>query len=124
MPYLFYLFCDDCGEGFNLDIDVVSTLEAYQEDEGRKITYLTQSTVIWDYIIYSCTGCPRKYKYTYKDVERKVREHFCSLSERHRGYYEALAEQQKLEEQKSKDKQKSSPDAIERIKTRYTHRDK
>lgn len=123
MPYLFYLFCEDCGEGFNLDIDVGSTLEAYQE-EGRKSPFLNQGTVIWDYIVYNCTGCDRKYKYTYKDVELRVREHFCSLSERHRKQYEILAERQKLQEQITESAPKPALDTLTRIKTRYTHRGK
>ena len=123
MPYLAYLFCEKCGEGFSLDIDFLGTIEAYQK-EGRKSAFINQATIIWDYLIYSCCGCKTKYKYTYRDVEKRVREYFCSLSEEHREYFESLVKQQELEEQKIEAKQKISQEALTRIKTRYTYKEK
>jgi hypothetical protein len=122
MPYLAYLFCEKCGEGFSLDIDFGGTLEAYQK-EGRKSTFVNQRTMLWDYIIYYCYRCEARYKYTYKDVERRVREYFCSLSEKHREYFEDLAERQRLEEQRLEGKQKPTSRTLTRIESRYTHKD-
>jgi hypothetical protein len=120
MPYLTYLFCEKCGVGHNLDIDSISTLEAYQK-EGRKSAFINQATVIWDYMIYSCYSCGAKYKYTYQDVERRVREHFRSLSEKYEKHIEELIEQRKLEERElEKIKQQSS----KRVKTKYSYKGK
>lgn len=126
MPYLTYLFCEKCGEGFSLDIDLTGTIEAYQK-EGRKSAFINQATIVWDYLVYYCYKCGVRYKYTYKDVERRVREYFCSLSEKHREYFEVLAKEQEhweLEEQKPRGKREVPSSISERIKARYTYKDK
>lgn len=123
MPYLQYLFCEKCGEKGNLDIDFLSTIQAYQE-EGRKSAFINQSTMIWDYIIYTCYQCGEKYKYTYQEVEKRVREYFCSLSEEHKAYYTALAEQKKLERDRIRGTHKVKKDTPERIKKIYANKEK
>ena len=123
MPYLTYLFCEECGDGTNLELDFLGTLEAYK-NEGRKSVFVNQYTLIWDYLIYTCYRCKAKYKYTYKDVEQRVREYFCALSEKHKEIFEALAKKQELEEQRMESRQKSSQVALTRIKERYTHKEK
>ena len=91
MPYMQYVFCEKCGVGFNLDIDYHATLEAYMRD-GRKEVTINPPTLIWDYLIYACEGCKTRYKYTYPDVERKVRDHFSSLSIQYKDYFDELSE--------------------------------
>ena len=123
MPYLTYLFCEDCKNMANLDIDFFETLEAYKK-EGRKSVFINQYTVIWDYLIYTCHSCQRKYRYTYKEVERRVREYFCALSEKHKEIFEDLSKKQELEEQRIESRQKASQSTLTRIKERYTHKEK
>ena len=79
MPYINYLFCEECGFPANLDIDQVGTVQSYI-NEGRKGAHLENSELIWDYLLYRCPFCGKTYKYTYIDVERRVREHLSSLS--------------------------------------------
>jgi len=123
MPYLHYLFCEKCGEPFNLDVDFIRTIQSYQ-DEGRKSAFINQSTIIWDYIIYSCVQCDAYYKYTYQEVEQRVREHFCSLSDEHKAYYLALAEQKKIEASRIKGKHKLKKDTSKRIANIYGGKNK
>ncbi len=87
MPYLEYLFCEDCGTQAHLDLDAPSTLEAYSKD-GRENPALLQPTFIWDYLIYSCGICGKNFKYTYRDVERRVRHYFSSLSLEYKTYFD------------------------------------
>ena len=89
MPYLEYLFCEHCGNYARLDIDSGATIDAYRE-EGRKNVYILQPTLIWDYPIYYCGICERKYKYTYRDVEHKVREYFSSMSQEFKEYFDKV----------------------------------
>lgn len=74
MPYLQFLFCDKCGAPFSLELDPAATIDAYIA-EGRENASINPVTVVWDYLIYSCDRCNTKYKYGYRDVERKVREY-------------------------------------------------
>lgn len=74
MPYLQFLFCDKCGAPFSLDLDPVATINTYIE-EGRESAFINSATIVWDYLIYFCERCKTKYKYGYRDVERKVREY-------------------------------------------------
>jgi len=128
MPYLNYLYCEKCGEGVSLDLDFIGTIEAYKK-EGKKNTFINQQTIIWDYIIYICWRCKSKYKYTYKDVERRVREYFCNLSEKHKEYFENLSKQWELEELPPKIQEEiqmkgSKPDPAIRVRDHYTHKKK
>ena len=108
MPYLHYLYCEKCGEGTSLDLDFVSTIEAYQK-EGRKSAFINDKTIIWDYLIYTCWKCNSKYKYTYRDVERRVREYFYTVSDKHKEYFENLNKQWELEEQRLKAGKENKP---------------
>jgi len=89
MPYLEYLFCEDCGNQARLDLDPASTLESYSID-GRKNPAILQPTFIWDYLIYSCGICGKQFKYTYRDVERRVRHYFSSLSLEYKDYFDKV----------------------------------
>ncbi len=123
MPYLNYLFCEECKGFEKLDLDFFATLETYKK-EGRKSVFINEKTIIWDYLVYVCYNCKVKYKYTYKDVERRVREYFCALSGKHKEIFEALAKKQELEEQKIESRQKASEATLTRIKKTYTHKEK
>jgi len=85
MPYLEYLFCEHCGNYARLDLDWGATIDAYNKD-GRKSSFINQATIIWDYLVYTCGICQKSYKYTYRDVERRVREYFSSFSVEFREY--------------------------------------
>ena len=128
MPYLNYLYCEKCGENSSLDLDFVGTVSAYKE-EGRKSAFINQKTIIWDYLVYTCWKCNSKYKYTYRDVERRVREYFCTLSEKHKEHFEELGRKWKSEEEQLKIQEKSNeanpkPDPAIRVRDRYTHKNK
>lgn len=92
MPYLEFLFCEQCGNHANLDLDPTATLDAYGR-ERRQQTFINPVTLIWDYLIYTCTICGRRYKYTYQDVERRVREYFSSFSEEYKDHFEKMIAQ-------------------------------
>jgi hypothetical protein len=127
MPYIEYLFCEHCGDYAGLDIDPEATIVAYRE-EGRKKVAIIQPTLIWDYLVYSCGICGNKYRYTYKDVESRVREYFSAMSEEFKEYFDSAITaheargknlptgseqiQQKIPERRSQ--------IAERIKDRYT----
>jgi len=123
MPYLTFLFCEDCKNNTNLDLDFFGTIDAYKK-EGRKSAFINQYTAIWDYLIYSCHTCGRQYRYTYKDVEHRVREYFCALSARHKEIYEALAKKQELDELRMESRKKASQAALKRATERYTYKEK
>lgn len=89
MPYMEYLFCERCGDYARLGIDADATIKAYRE-EGREKIAIVQQTMIWDYLVYYCEICGNKYKYTYRDVEQKVREYFFSLSEEYKEYFDEV----------------------------------
>ena len=89
MPYLEYLFCEHCGDYAKLDIDMAATINAYRED-GREKVAIVQPTLIWDYMVYSCGICGKKHKYTYRDVERRVREYFSSFSQEFKEYFDGV----------------------------------
>lgn len=89
MPYLEYLFCENCGNYAKLDLDPASTIEAYNK-EGRENSALNQATILWDFLIYSCVICGKQYKYTYRDVEKRVREYFSTLSLEYKDYFDKV----------------------------------
>ena len=89
MPYLEFLKCEKCGR--DMDIDHGATIRSYY-NEGRpdKDNFINPCTIIWDYLIYSCYSCETEHKYTFRDVELKVREHFSVMTEKHREIFDAL----------------------------------
>jgi len=97
MPYLYYLNCESCGDHFSLDLDHVGTIESYILD-GRAQAQINQPTIIWDYLVYSCSNCKRQYRYTYRDVEQRVREHFTKLSKKYEQYFNEMDQYQNTEE--------------------------
>jgi hypothetical protein len=92
MPYLEYLFCEHCGNYAKLDLDPAATIEAYRK-EGREQITIIQPTLIWDYLMYSCGICGNTYKYTYRDVEKRVRTYFSSLSLEFKDYFDKVIEE-------------------------------
>ena len=97
MPYVNYLFCERCGFPARLDLNYIKTIEAYNLD-GRSSSTLDDRLVIWDYIIYSCAYCQKDYKYTYQDVERRVREFFAASAKRNADLIEEVARAQETDE--------------------------
>ncbi len=91
MPYLGYAFCESCGKPCALDIAEGDTISQYIK-EGRDKVFLNQANIVWDYLVYSCSCCGQKFKYTYKDIESLVRNYFFSLSEDYKKYFEELEE--------------------------------
>ncbi len=118
MPYLEYLFCEHCGNYARLDINMEATIEAYRAD-GRKQVAIIQPTLIWDYLIYSCGICRNQYKYTYRDVEFRVREYFSSLSEEFKDYFDAAVNKAEGGEGELPIQLRQSPVA-ERVRKGYT----
>ena len=96
MPYLEYLFCEKCGDYARLDINPNATIDAYNK-EGRKSSFINQATLVWDYLIYTCGVCGTDYKYTYRDVEMRVRKYFSSFSEEFKTYLDKVIEKKEAE---------------------------
>ena len=86
MPYLEFLFCEECGSLSNLDIDYAGTIDRYMRD-GRNDASIDQAVLVWDYLIYYCPVCGSRYEYTYREVERRVREYLVGASEKYRKYF-------------------------------------
>ncbi|GAI99182.1 unnamed protein product, partial [marine sediment metagenome] len=86
-----YAFCESCGKPCSLDIDEGNTISQYIK-EGRDKAFLNPANVVWDYLVYSCSCCGGKFKYTYKDIESLVRSYFFSLAEEYKTYFEELEE--------------------------------
>lgn len=96
MPYMQYLYCEHCGNYAQLDIDPAATIDAYAKDyaEGtRKSVEFDPTTFMWDYIMYACEICGRYYKYTYQDVEKRVREHLSSRARESKEYLDEFIEE-------------------------------
>jgi hypothetical protein len=89
MPYLEFLKCEKCGHG--MDIDHGATIRSYYE-EGRpdKDNFINPCTIIWDYLVYACYNCNTAHKYTFRDIELKVREYFSLMSQKHLEIFEGL----------------------------------
>lgn len=89
MPYLEFVKCESCGR--DMDIDYGATIRAYY-DEGRpdKDNFINPATIIWDYLVYSCYTCGESHKYTFRDIELRVRKHFSEMSEKHRAIFDKL----------------------------------
>lgn len=90
MPYLQFVFCDHCKKA-PMDIDYKGTIEAYHKDGRRdKNNFINPATIVWDYLVYRCTFCGKAERYKFRDIERKVREHFSEMSEDYREYFDKL----------------------------------
>lgn len=90
MPYLQFVHCDDCKTSL-MDIDYKATIESYYHDGRRdKDNFINPATIVWDYLVYKCDHCGKRKKYTFRDIERKVREYFSQLSEAYRDYFDDL----------------------------------
>ena len=87
MPYMSYLFCEHCGPTNELDIDYQGTINAYI-DAGKSPASINPPTLIWDFLIYRCNRCQSSFKYTYRDVESRVREYLVELSDKYKMYFD------------------------------------
>jgi len=97
MPYTQFLFCEKCGQPFQLDVDFMATVESYSKD-GRPSPQINSPTVIWDYLIYSCAQCKSRFKYTFRDVEKRVRKYLSSVGLKYEKYLEELTKYQSNED--------------------------
>ena len=97
MPYLQYLYCDTCEHPHNLDLDFQGTLEAYKKD-GRISPQINSATLVWDYMVYSCSTCRQKFKFTFRDIEQRVRKYLSSLGMQYNKYLDELDEYNNTEE--------------------------
>lgn len=118
MPYLNYAFCETCGRPCNIQIAESDTLSEYIK-EGRKGAFLNDATLVWDYLIYQCPCCKAKFKYTYKDIERMVREYFFSLGEQYKEYFEQLEKEGDVTSVENL-RQKKKVDVAKRVEERYS----
>lgn len=90
MPYLQYVFCDECKKA-PLDVDYKATIEAYYlEGRSEKNTFVNPATIVWDYLVYRCTYCGKTKKYTFRDIELKVRKYFSELGSEYKEYFDKL----------------------------------
>lgn len=121
MPYLEHLYCDECKHPFNLDVDFQGTIEAYQRDE-RPNAAINSPTLVWDYLIYSCAKCNKKYKFTFRDVEQRVREHISNMGAMYKEYIEELAEYNDAEEKRLSGEffKKKDTEVKKKISARYS----
>lgn len=71
---MYEIKCDDCD--YNLVFDYGSTLDSCLKDLDylRDSKEFIQDKWLSNYLVYRCVNCRKKFKYTFKEVERKVRE--------------------------------------------------
>ena len=72
---MFDIDCDNCGSTLNLDQK--STIDSYLNDADYRIDEDTERIVeatIQQYLVYACSNCGSKYKFTYKDWEKRQRQ--------------------------------------------------
>ena len=121
MPYLQFLSCEHCGLVGELDIDQIATTNAYADD-GRNSSSIVPTTLIWDYLVYRCSTCGKEYKYTYKDVERNVREYFSKKSDRHKAIFDAYVSRQTSDAPLEVDLKLNSQ-TLARLKNKYEYQE-
>ena len=97
MPFANYLFCERCGPPVRVDINFIATINSYVQD-GRMGAMIDERVLIWDYLVYSCEQCRAEYRYTFRDVEQRVREYFAHFVESQREYLLAVIDAQGEEE--------------------------
>lgn len=119
MPYLEYVFCDKCGKGSNLDIDHAGTIEEYIKDKHKKDKFINSATLVYDYLVYHCSRCRSRYRYTYRDIELKVRKYFSQLSEEYAEYFRELDTRGSLEEQRLSGKMEHKSNIEDRLESIY-----
>jgi len=65
--------CEICGE--KLDFVYEETFNAFRE--SADLTYLhimeTVDSIVDRYLVFKCYGCDTKYRYTYKDIDKIIR---------------------------------------------------
>lgn len=71
---MFSINCDDCDNSLMFDYD--NTVDNYTKEVDYKTQPLDfiMEKVLANYLLYVCSSCDKKYKYTYKELERKLRE--------------------------------------------------
>jgi len=95
MPYSQFLYCEKCGAPHRLELDQQATIEAYIK-EGRSSASINYALVLWDYLIYTCSFCKTSFLYTYRDVERRVREYLSVKSQEHERRLTEAVEQSEI----------------------------
>ena len=119
MPYLEFLFCEKC-QNAPMDIDYRKTIESYCIDGRRQEdAFINPAMLVWDYLIYTCTYCGESNKYTFRDVERRVRERLSQHSEEFREYFEKVGNIDFKVIQVNNKVPKYGEDVKERIKDTY-----
>jgi len=65
--------CDVCGS--NLYFEYEETFDAFKDSADLTTTNLfeTIDSIIDKYLVFSCHGCNIKYRYTYKDIDKIIR---------------------------------------------------
>jgi hypothetical protein len=68
------LECEVCGSG--LVLDESATIDDYSLMRNANSLNFTDKIdeIINKYLVYSCTVCKSKFKYTYKDLEKSLRK--------------------------------------------------
>ena len=122
MPYVEYLFCEKCGPMKNLDIDYQGTINQYIAD-GKTPATINPPTLVWDYLVYYCPRCQTRFKYTYRDVEFRVRTYFMELSEKYRKYFEEKGDYEDSEDVHISKTIEVSNDTYQRVHHLYTKKD-
>jgi hypothetical protein len=69
------LSCDFCKEGL-LYLDKPGTLNSYFVPETFALSEISEliDKTINEYLLFKCRNCGNSIKYTYKDIEKKIRE--------------------------------------------------
>jgi hypothetical protein len=62
----------------------------HKEGRKEKDNFINPATIVWDYLMYRCYRCGSLEKYTFRDIERKVREHLSSVSDRFKEHIDSL----------------------------------
>jgi hypothetical protein len=105
-----------------VDIDYQGTINEYIKD-GKKPAAINPPTLVWDYLIYYCPRCQARFKYTYRDVEYRVRQYFMELSDKYREYFEAKEEYDIDEDREISRNTQISPPTASRIERLYSKKD-
>jgi len=70
-----YLECETCGERF-MHFDIESTLDDYSHPDVFTLDNVDNiiDGIIAEYLVYVCSKCGAKGKYTIKEIEKRVRK--------------------------------------------------
>jgi len=73
------LKCDYCKKG-HLKYNIEGTLKSYVSQESLSVNDISKiiDEALNEYIVFKCTSCGAMFKYTYKNLEKKVRKNLYS----------------------------------------------